>query len=279
MTPLSDARASASVACQHKICESNPLYRKASLGSRPSGSVPVVSDAVLLSDDLLLEGLNLRSGQRVLDLHCETGHLALHLAMKYQVEVVGLCPDGTQAQVARRLAKRQGVAHLTQFQTTNSFMVRFPDAHFDAVISQDAFECALDIDLYAMEIARVLRKGGQWRGMDAFGFAPIEGNAPRTKEVTEEGLESNARPMWSEVERAFHRAGIAPLITHELTPDIRRAETALHALSFAGPRHARIEEMSNEEIEDSELMAACAILGSGILDGSIKYILVGGIKN
>jgi ubiquinone/menaquinone biosynthesis C-methylase UbiE len=111
---------------------------------------------------LLLEGAGLESGQRVLDLGCGTGTLAL-LAKERQpaAELTGLDADPAMLAQARTKAERAGVElELTEGYST---ALPYPDESFDRVLSSLFFH-HLNPEpkrQTAREIHRVLRPGGE----------------------------------------------------------------------------------------------------------------------
>ena len=81
--------------------------------------------------------LNLAPGQRVLDIGCGWGSLAMHLAEHAGVEVVGLTLSGEQLRAARAQAERRGLAGRVTFRLEDYRQHR---AQYDAVVSVGMFE-------------------------------------------------------------------------------------------------------------------------------------------
>jgi ubiquinone/menaquinone biosynthesis C-methylase UbiE len=111
---------------------------------------------------LLIEQAAPAPGQRILDLGCGTGTLAIALKRREPAaEVVGLDADPEMLEQARRKADQAGVKlELTEGYSTT---LPYPDASFDRVLSTLFFH-HLDSQAKrrtAREIARVLRPGGE----------------------------------------------------------------------------------------------------------------------
>jgi SAM-dependent methyltransferase len=112
--------------------------------------------------ELLLEQAALAPGQRVLDLGCGTGTLAIQVKQAQAgAEVVGLDADPEMLEQARAKAEQAGA----ELELTEGFSTELPyeDASFDRVLSTLFFH-HLDPGPKretAREIARVLRPGGE----------------------------------------------------------------------------------------------------------------------
>lgn len=110
----------------------------------------------------LLRQANLHAGQRVLDLGCGTGTLAIEAKLAEPgAEVVGLDGDPEVLERARIKADDAGVA--VQFDEGLSTDLPYEDDFFDAVLATLFFHHLTRTDKLATagEIARVLRPGGR----------------------------------------------------------------------------------------------------------------------
>jgi ubiquinone/menaquinone biosynthesis C-methylase UbiE len=111
--------------------------------------------------ELLLDQAAPAPGQRILDLGCGTGTLAIQVKQREpRAEVVGLDADAEMLSQARGKAEEAGV----ELELTEGFSTELPyeDGSFDRVLSTLFFH-HLDPEpkrQSAREIARVLRKGG-----------------------------------------------------------------------------------------------------------------------
>jgi ubiquinone/menaquinone biosynthesis C-methylase UbiE len=123
-----------------------------------------------LHDELIAEA-RLEPGQRVLDVGCGTGSLAVRIRSRNpRVDVVGLDPDAKALAIARRKAERARVD--VRFEEGYGDALPFEDACFDRVTSS--------LMLHHLELAtrrgmlrearRVLRPGGSLHLLD-FGWS------------------------------------------------------------------------------------------------------------
>jgi len=117
--------------------------------------------------DELIEQARLEPGQRVLDVGCGTGSLAVRMrGANPQVEVIGLDPDPKALAIARRKAERAGVT--VRFEQGYGDALPFADAVFDRVTSSLMLH---HLDLATRrgmlhELLRVLRPGGSLHLLD-----------------------------------------------------------------------------------------------------------------
>jgi len=92
-----------------------------------------LEDAQRRKVDLVARKLNLSPGERLLDVGCGWGAMAIHAARHYGVRVVGVTLSEQQRLYAAEAAKREGVDHLVEFRLQDFRDVK--DGPFDAISS------------------------------------------------------------------------------------------------------------------------------------------------
>lgn len=115
----------------------------------------------------LIEQADIQPGQRVLDLGCGTGTLAIMVKRAVpEAEVVGLDADPQMLQMARVKAARENIA--VQFDQGMTFALPYPDESIDRVLSSLMIHHLKtpDKDRTAQEVYRVLKPGGQLHIID-----------------------------------------------------------------------------------------------------------------
>jgi ubiquinone/menaquinone biosynthesis C-methylase UbiE len=101
------------------------------------------------------------SRPRVLDIGCGNGWVSLYLAAR-GIAGVGLDSSMTAIDEARRTAREQGLADLTQFDVGDGLALPYEDASFDAVFDRGFFHHVPEDEYqrYLSEVTRVMRPGG-----------------------------------------------------------------------------------------------------------------------
>jgi arsenite methyltransferase len=105
--------------------------------------------------------LGVRPGQRVLDVASGPGTTAFLLASEFGAEVDGVDLGDRAVAMAGAKAEQRGLAGLVRFHVGDAERLPFPDASFDAVVSECAFCTFPDKPTAAAEMARVLKPGGK----------------------------------------------------------------------------------------------------------------------
>lgn len=111
--------------------------------------------------EALMEVLNVRPGERVLDVASGTGEPALTLArrMMGSAEIIGTDSAEPMAQVAQGKVEREGLANI-RFQAMAAESLDFADASFDKVLCRFGVMLFEDPQQGLNEMCRVLKPGG-----------------------------------------------------------------------------------------------------------------------
>ncbi len=114
--------------------------------------------ALLIMSELLCEAVDLRPGQRVLDVATGSGNTALAAARRFgETTGIDFVPALLERGRERAAAERLEVA----FREGDAESIPFPDASFDIVLSTVGVMFAPDQERAAGELLRVCRPGGR----------------------------------------------------------------------------------------------------------------------
>ncbi len=123
-----------------------------------SGDYSAVGSRLLPTAELLCEAVDLRAGERVLDVACGNGNAALAAARRF-CQVTGIDYVPALLERARQRAQAEGLE--ATFQEADAEDLPFGDGTFDAVLSTCGAMFAPDQERTASELLRVCRPGGR----------------------------------------------------------------------------------------------------------------------
>ncbi len=103
--------------------------------------------------------LDLKDGQRVLDIGCGWGGMALYLATVADVTVTGITLSTEQLALARERAEQRGISHRVKFELVDYRQV---EGQFDRIVSVGMFEHVgvAQFDTYFSKIRKLLTDDG-----------------------------------------------------------------------------------------------------------------------
>jgi ubiquinone/menaquinone biosynthesis C-methylase UbiE len=123
-----------------------------------TGNYAVVGTTLQIVGETLCEALDLRSGQRVLDVAAGNGNATLAAARRFgEVTSTDYVPSLLESGQVRALAE----GHAIRFREADAESLPFPDASFDVVMSTFGVMFTPDQEKAASELARVCRPGGR----------------------------------------------------------------------------------------------------------------------
>jgi ubiquinone/menaquinone biosynthesis C-methylase UbiE len=123
-----------------------------------SGDYGKVGVTLVLMAEMLCEAVDLRPGQKVLDVACGNGNAALAAARRFG-EVVGVDYVPSLLEEGRERARAEGWQ--VDFREGDAEDLPFPDNSFDVVLSTLGAMFAPDQEKVAGELLRVLKPGGK----------------------------------------------------------------------------------------------------------------------
>ncbi|HJS95234.1 MAG TPA: class I SAM-dependent methyltransferase [Solirubrobacteraceae bacterium] len=125
------------------------------------GGATTLEDAQEAKLELVCKKLDLREGERVLDVGCGWGSFVIHAALRHGVRAVGITLAEEQARLARERVREAGVADRVEIRLADYREVA--DGPFDAIASIGMVEHvgAEQIDVYARRLWGLLPRGGR----------------------------------------------------------------------------------------------------------------------
>jgi ubiquinone/menaquinone biosynthesis C-methylase UbiE len=127
-------------------------------GAWSSGDYAVVGTTLQIVGEELCEALDLRSGQKVLDVAAGNGNASLAAARRW-CDVIAT--DYVPALLERARERAQAERLDIEFRKADAEALPFPDAEFDAVVSTFGVMFTPDQDRAAAELVRVCKHGGK----------------------------------------------------------------------------------------------------------------------
>ena len=127
-------------------------------GAWSSGDYAIVGTTLQIVGEELCEALDLRSGQKVLDVAAGNGNISLAAARRWcDVVATDYVPALLERARERAHAERLSI----EFREADAEALSFPDASFDAVVSTFGVMFTPDQDRAAAELVRVCKRGGK----------------------------------------------------------------------------------------------------------------------
>jgi cyclopropane-fatty-acyl-phospholipid synthase len=171
--------------------------------SRDGSSLEAAQTAKL---DLVCSKLALANGERMLDVGCGWGSLAIHAAREYGVSVTGITLSEPQARLARERAAAAGVQDRVDIRVMD--YRELAGEPYDKIASIGMVEHvgSVQIDAYMATLARLLRPGGQLLN---HGISRLRVGDPEAGPFSERYVFPDAAPLHlSRIQVAIERAGL-----------------------------------------------------------------------
>jgi cyclopropane-fatty-acyl-phospholipid synthase len=209
-----------------------------------------LEDAQAAKLDLVCRKLELRPGQRLLDIGCGWGSLVIHAAREYGVSALGITLSEAQVELGRERVAAAGLSDAVEIAGLD--YRELGEDTFDAVASIGMVEHvgASQIDAYAAQVARVLRPGGHALNHGIAHVPAQPSGAHIGGPFSDRYVFPDAEVLnLSRMQLAFERAGLESLHIENLHLDY--AETLRHwatrldehleeAERLAGPERLRV---------------------------------------
>ncbi|MDQ6854645.1 MAG: methyltransferase domain-containing protein [Actinomycetota bacterium] len=213
--------------------------------------------------------IELRPGDRVLDLASGPGTTAFLLASEFGVEVDGVDLGDLTVAKANATAASEGLGEQVRFHLGDAERIPLPDASVDAVVCECAFCTFPDKKTAAAEMARVLKPGGRV-GITDVALDPARLDAELKTLAGWVACLADARPVAEYVELL---AGAGLTVTHTEAHDDALArmidQIDARLVAFRMAKVAALESIDFDTARERAALAARAVA-----DGIAGYSLL-----
>jgi cyclopropane-fatty-acyl-phospholipid synthase len=209
------------------------------------GKMKTLEEAQEEKLDTVARKLQIKEGERILDVGCGWGGFPLHAATKYGANVVGITLSPPQAEKARRRAEEAGVADRVDIRVMDYRDLPSLGEKFDAIASIGMVEHvgSANIDLYAETLASLLEPGGRLLN---HGITRLRHTDPEAGDFSERYVFPDAAPLHlSRNLLALERAGFVIHHVEDFGPDY--AETLKHWAQNLDANLAEATRLAGEE--------------------------------
>lgn len=194
--------------------------------------------------EMVCTKLDLREGERVLDVGCGWGSFAMHAASRHGVHVTGITLSEPQARLARLKVKEAGLDDRVEIRVMD-YRELGGGERYDAIASIGMVEHVgnAQIDAYAQTLARLLDSGGRLLN---HGIARLRHGEPEAGAFSERFVFPDAAPLHlSRVQAALETAGFETVHVEGLRDDYVR--TLTHWLQRLESRQSEAERLATAE--------------------------------
>ncbi len=195
--------------------------------------------------DTVARKLEIKEGERILDVGCGWGGFPLWAATRYGADVVGITLSPPQAEKARQRAEEAGVSDRVDIRVMDYRDLPSLGEKFDAIASIGMVEHvgAANIDLYAETLASLLDSGGRLLN---HGITRLRHTDPEAGDFSERYVFPDAAPLHlSRNLLALERAGFVIHHVEDFGPDY--AETLKHWAQNLDANGAEGERLAGAE--------------------------------
>jgi cyclopropane-fatty-acyl-phospholipid synthase len=210
--------------------------------------------------EMVFRKLQLKPGDRVLDIGCGWGNVVLRAA-QLGCQVTGLTLAVEQARYVEAEAARRGLSDRVRVVVQEARELPFEDASFDKIVTIGATEQIADIDLLFKEVSRVLTDEGLCLEHSIKASNEPDDMTPELEFMTRHIFPTGHVKRLGEYINAFEAAGLEVVDVHNMTDNypltLRRWQ---HNLEHAGEAAAAAVGVPGDRYRAQRLFLAGCIV-------------------
>ncbi|MBV9445827.1 MAG: methyltransferase domain-containing protein [Streptosporangiaceae bacterium] len=130
-------------------------------------------EAINRCTDVVVGKLELRPGQRLLDIGCGVAMPAIRLAQRTDADITGVTNSQWQVNAGTQLVGFAGLRGQVRVELGDAAALSYPDDSFDAVLMFQSLQHAQDRKQWLREMVRVVKPGGRAVLTDFTAEAPL----------------------------------------------------------------------------------------------------------
>lgn len=188
----------------------------------------------------MLDKVNLKTGETVLEVGCGTGVIDRWLAQRTQHKnpILGIDFNAYLLKEAAAIAQKEGLTNVITFQEGNAEALSLPDDHVDVAISSTVME-EVDADKMLAEMIRVTKPGGRIgvivRAMDMPRFFNVPLDPTLKAKIETVPLQSEGAGCASvSLYRRFHQSGLVDIMGQPLLAVFANANSTVSQFVLHG---------------------------------------------
>lgn len=198
--------------------------------------------------DLMIEILDPKPGQKVLDIGCGIGKPAARLLHAHPVRLVGITISESQVEQARAGAAAAGLSDRAAFEYADAMRMPFPDDSFDAAWALESMFHVPDRAQVLAETARVLRPNSRLAIADFVLRTPVSEAGMRAVDRICETFGVHSFSSLDDYAAQLSSHGFADLEVRDISDNVARTGTLL-ADAWESVRDQLVENGNSAKVD------------------------------